>query len=76
MCERNLYTIKRMSKGIPTSNEWVDNEEDVMLGILRNKYQQNSDLATKLVNTGQRHLHEATGDNKWSTGEDYPLKCC
>lgn len=38
-----------------------------MLCILRNKFLQNTDLATKSVNTGDRHLHEATSDSKWAT---------
>lgn len=45
-----------------------------MLNILQNKYQQNPELATKLVNTGQRQLHEATSDNKWSTGAELASK--
>lgn len=74
MCERNPYDIKKMSKDIPTSKEWVDKEHEVMLNILRNKYQQNPGLATTLVNTGQRKLHEATGDRKWAIGAELASK--
>lgn len=74
MCERNPYDIKKMSKDIPSSKDWLDQEEEVMLSILHNKYEQNQELATKLVNTGQKQLHEATGDHKWSTGAELASK--
>lgn len=63
-----------MSKDIPSSKDWAEKEQEVMLEILQNKYQQNPELADKLIKTGQRQLHEATGDNKWSTGAELASK--
>lgn len=59
-----------MAKDIPTSNNWLQSEQETMTKILRSKFQQNPDLASILINTGQKSLHEATSDRKWSTGAE------
>lgn len=74
LCERNPYELKKMAKDIPSSNDWLKNEQEVMTKILRNKFQQNPDLASTLINTGQKYLHEATRDRKWSTGAELTSK--
>lgn len=45
-----------------------------MTQILCNKFKQNPELTAVLVNTGQKSLHEATGDHKWSTGAELASK--
>lgn len=74
LCERNPYDSKKLAKSIPSSNEWSSIEQETMTNILHNKFQQNSDLASTLINTGQKSLHEATGDHKWATGAELASK--
>lgn len=74
LCERNPYDLKRLAKDIPSSKDWASEEQDIMTQILRNKFQQNPELATVLVNTGQKNLHKAASDHKWSTGAELASK--
>lgn len=74
LCTRNPYRIKQLSKDIPNNKEWIGKEQDVMKSILLNKFQQNNDLASILMNTGDKHLHEATSDLKWATGAELASK--
>lgn len=74
LCTRDPYKIKKLSKDIPSSKDWIESEQDNMKRILLNKFQQNTNLATMLVNTGDRHLHEATSDSKWATGAELASK--
>lgn len=45
-----------------------------MTSILRNKFQQNPELAAVLINTDDKNLHEATSDPKWATGAELASK--
>lgn len=74
LCTRNPYSIKKLSKDIPSNNDWVIKEQGVMKSILDRKFHQNLDLATKHINTGDRQLHEATSDHKWATGAELASK--
>lgn len=71
MRTRNPYEHKRLGNLIdqPTQ-EWRDGEEALMSRLLRLKFTQNPFLNMLLINTGEKSLHEATGDRKWATGSD------
>lgn len=68
------YEIKRLGNLIPTSQDWLQKEEEVMKDILGLKFAQNPELADLLKTTGQLHLHEATADAKWATGAELSSK--
>lgn len=71
---RNPQEIKRLSKMITSNKEWIVKEQDVLQSIVLRKFQQNPELAKRLLSTGTKQLHEATGDPKWGTGADLSSK--
>ena len=61
---------KRIGRGIPLTDQWDDVESDiVMREVIGEKFEQNPDLAQRLLGTGTAYLEEANnwGDNKWGT---------
>lgn len=61
---------KRIGRGIPLTDQWDDVESDiVMRKVIGEKFEQNPDLAQRLLGTGTAYLEEANnwGDNKWGT---------
>lgn len=71
MKTRDPYEIKRLGNLIDQPNqEWLDSETTVMSTLLKLKFTQNPALGLFLVSTGQKSLHEATGDKTWATGTD------
>lgn len=71
---RNNAELLRLAKKIQPSNEWRTGEEGFMADILMLKFTQNKDLGRTLINTGNRQLHEATGNRKWAVGFDISSK--
>lgn len=68
---RDPYEHKRLGNLIDQpSQEWKDSEESTMSNLLKLKFSQNPFLAAFLISTGEKSLHEATGDKKWATGSD------
>lgn len=74
MLNRDPYELKRLGNQVQVNQEWRDSEENTMTQILRSKFTQNPDLAEILVNTDQLHLHEASADQKWATGDELASK--
>lgn len=71
MRTRDPYEHKRLGNLIDQpSQEWRDGEQKLMARLLRLKFTQNPFLNSFLVNTGNKALHEATGDRKWAIGSD------
>lgn len=71
---RDPVEVKKLSKKFQSSTEWRTAEEDIMADILLLKFTQNKELGRALLNTGDRQLHEATGDRKWAVGYDISSK--
>lgn len=71
---RNNAELLRLAKKIQPSNEWRSEEEGIMADILMLKFTQNKDLGKALINTGNRQLHEATGNRKWAVGYEISSK--
>lgn len=71
---RNPYEVKRLSKKVPTSQEWKNGEDTLMEQIVTNKFEQNDALAAQLILTDKRQLHEASSDPKWGTGAELSSK--
>lgn len=71
---RDPYELKQLGNLVPMSQDWKDTEEDTMTDILRSKFLQNPNLLQILVSTGSLHLHEASADQKWSTGAELASK--
>lgn len=76
LCERDPYEIKRLSKEIPSSKDWIDQEQGIMKDLVSQKFHQNSELADFLQNTGDKNLHEASADSKWAIGAELASKAC
>lgn len=47
-----------------------------MKDILLRKFNQNSDIAVLLSDTGDKQLHEASADQKWAIGAELASKAC
>lgn len=65
---RNPVSVKKLAKKIQISKEWRAAEENYMAELLMAKFTQNASLAQILLDTGERQIHEATGDRKWGIG--------
>lgn len=71
MKTRDPYEHKRLGNLIDQpSQQWRASEHQIMSDLLHLKFTQNPSLGTLLINTGQKALHEATGDRRWATGSD------
>lgn len=71
MATKDPYEYKRLGNMIEQpSSAWRDGEEKCMAELIHFKFTQNGNLASILINTGSKSLHEATGDMKWATGAD------
>lgn len=76
LCERDPYEIKRLSKKVPNSSDWSDQEQSTMKKLLCRKFTQNQDLADALLETDCKQLHEASADPKWAIGAELASKAC
>ena len=65
---RKAYTIKQIGDEVITTDDWNKHEEELMFAIQMKKFQQNPDLAKKLIATGTCELVEATPCKKWGAG--------
>ena len=63
--ERRPYKVKFMSRDIKGSEDWEDIAESVMKEILLVKFRANNLCRQFLLDTGNRHLFEGTGDKRW-----------
>src|SRR5699024_6907592 len=54
---------KRLGRKVNMRPDWDVVKDDVMLNIVRNKFNQNPDIAGKLIATGNAHIIE---DNWWN----------
>lgn len=59
-------TAKRKGRNILLRDDWEKVKEQIMYEICKNKFLQNEDLKTKLLNTGNEYLEEG---NKWNDRE-------
>lgn len=62
---------KRLSRKNPVVNNWDDIKLEVMRVLIRKKFEQNPDLAEKLLATGDRDIVELNtwGDTYWGMVE-------
>lgn len=73
--EKKLFTdlnpseAKKLGRKIPLRKDWEDIKINVMRDIVRAKFDQNEDLAEKLISTGDEYLEEGNtwGDKIWGT---------
>lgn len=49
---------KRLGRAVPLREDWNDVKIEIMTEIVRAKFMQNDDLASKLLGTGNKHLEE------------------
>ena len=65
---RDVRLIKKMGDEMGTSEAWEGRKFDVMYQCLKRKFEQNDDLKTLLLKTGNMELVEATPDRLWGCG--------
>jgi ribA/ribD-fused uncharacterized protein len=60
---------KRLGRRVELRKDWEQVKVSIMTEIVREKFQQNPDLADKLLATGNAHLEEGNtwGDRIWGT---------
>lgn len=60
---------KRYGRRLPLRSDWEDVKYQVMLTIVRDKFNRNPELGTKLLATGNAYLEEGNtwGDRTWGT---------
>lgn len=71
---RDPYKHKRLGNLITPDQQWRDRESNDMAELLSYKFTQNPSLTALLINTGLRHLHEASADSKWAIGSSLSSK--
>lgn len=62
------FKCKKKGDSIECKEEWKRSCEQTLLAIVRCKFDQNEDLRTKLIGTGDCKLFEATTNHFWGTG--------
>lgn len=67
--EMDPSTAKHTGRHVHLRKDWENVKYQIMETIVRNKFQQNPDLAKKLINTGDAYLEEGNtwGDRIWGT---------
>ena len=65
---RDVYYIKSLGNELGSSPEWEACQFDVMYECVLKKFQQNADLKSLLLKTGDMELLEATPDRLWGCG--------
>lgn len=65
----NPSKAKRKGRHVKLRKDWEDVKEDIMYEICKSKFTMNSDLAEKLLDTGDEYLEEGNtwGDRIWGT---------
>ena len=65
----DLSTAKHTGRHVHLRKDWENIKYPIMEDIVRNKFQQNPDLAQKLIATGDAYLEEENtwGDRIWGT---------
>jgi hypothetical protein len=68
-CDLNSYDAKKLGEQIYLREDWDSIKTKVMFGIVKAKFDQNSNLRKKLVDTGDIFLEEGNtwGDRIWGT---------
>ena len=63
----NGYEARKLGRRIPLRKDWEKIKDDVMLYIIKAKFEQNADLRLKLFATGNEELIEINswGDTYW-----------
>lgn len=64
----DAYECKRKGAEVDISEEWMAKRKEVMSNIIREKFTQNDEMLTTLLNTGSSTLYEATTDHYWGIG--------
>lgn len=64
----DAYECKRKGAEVEISEEWMSKRDEIMSNIIREKFTQNDDMLTTLLNTGSSTLYEATTDHYWGIG--------
>ena len=65
---RDVRFIKQVGNELGTSDAWEGRKFDVMYECLKRKFDQNPDLKTLLLKTGDLELVEVTPDRLWGCG--------
>lgn len=81
--ERELFTTlnpseaKRAGRSVQLRKDWEQIKVSVMADIVKAKFEQNSDLAQKLLATGDAYLEEGNdwGDRIWGTVNGQGANC-
>lgn len=59
---------KKIADQMSESDEWKNNKHEVMTKVIQAKFEQNPSLATKLLDTGNDRLYEATKNSFFGIG--------
>lgn len=62
-------SAKRLGRRVALRADWEDVKYNIMKGVVKAKFEQNSDLADWLIATGDAYLEEGNtwGDRTWGT---------
>lgn len=67
---RDPPEIHRLAKQLPTSKNWIKEEEQIMTDLVTMKFTQNPHIRNLLLATENKEFHEATSNKKWGTGAE------
>ena len=62
------YEIKRVVRGIECTESWRENEASILGEIVFEKFKQNPQFGTKLINSPYNNFYENTLDKYWGIG--------
>lgn len=62
------YTIKKLGADVKTSQNWDNDEEQILHDIVREKFLQNKTILERFISTPHTAFFECTVGNKWGCG--------
>lgn len=67
------YTIKKLGEGVTAAGSWVEREETILRGIVKQKFLQNEELYDRFTSSPYTSFYECTVGNKWGCGSKLNL---
>lgn len=69
---KDPYAVKKIGRKAKLRKGWDSRKFDVMVRVLEAKFEQNEDLKSILLSTGDIDIHEDCKDPWWGGGQNFP----
>lgn len=64
------YVIKSIGEDITTEHSWRQDQEEILYGIVQQKFLQNKDIHDRFLSSPYTEYYECTVGNKWGCGSN------